>query len=86
MLILTAALALHGPFSNFSLQQTPACPDAWRAAPAETHSPAKLSKLGELPRAALVLPVLRTVEGCPVSTAVRFEVEGDGRFAPPARP
>jgi hypothetical protein len=86
MLILAAALALQGPFSHFNLQQTPACPDAWRATPARAEGPAKLSKLGDLPKAALVLPVLRTVEGCPVSTAVRFEVEGDGRFAPPTRP
>jgi len=86
MLILTAALALLGPSSHYSLQQTPACPDAWRATPAAANGPARLSKLGDLPKAALVLPVLRTVEGRPVSTAVRFEVEGDGRFAPAAHP
>lgn len=86
MLILAAALALHGPISHFSLQQTPACPDAWRATPAGAPGPVKLSKLGELPKAALVLPVMRTVEGCPVPTTLRFEVEGDGRFAPPAQP
>jgi len=84
MLILAAALALQGPHS-FNLRQSPACPDAWRPTPA-AGQPAKLSKLGELPKAALVLPVMRTVEGCPVSTAVRFEVEGDGHFATPANP
>ena len=86
MLILAAALALHGPSAHFSLQQSPACPDAWRATPVSAAGPAKLSRLGDLPKAALILPVLRTVEGCPVPTTVRFEVEGDGRFAPPARP
>ena len=86
MLILAAALALQGPSSHFSLQQSPACPDAWRATPVSAAGPAKLSKLGDLPKAALILPVMRTVQGCPVPTTVRFEVEGDGRFAPPARP
>ena len=84
MLVLAAVLALQGPHSS-SLRQSPACPDAWRATPV-AGQPAKLSKLGELPKAALVLPVLRTVEGCPVSSAVRFEVEGDGRFANPGNP
>lgn len=28
-----------------------------------------------------MLPVLRTIEGCSVPSTVRFEVEGDGRFA-----
>ena len=85
MLILAAALALQGPHA-LNLQASSACPDAFRPTPVASAGPAKLSKLGDLPKAALVLPVLRTVEGCPVPTTVRFEVEGDGRFAPPARP
>ena len=82
MLILAAALAIHGPH-GVGLLQSPACPDAWRATPAAVDAPAKLSKLGDLPRASMMLPVLRTVEGCPVSTVVRFDVEGG---AQPARP
>ena len=79
MLILAAALALHGPHGA-SFLQSAACPDAWRTTPA-ADAPAKLSKLGDLPRASMMLPVLRTVEGCPVSTVVRFDVEGGGQPA-----
>jgi hypothetical protein len=42
-------------------------------------------KLGDLPRAHLMLPVLRTVDGCAAPTVVRYNVEGDGRFANPPR-
>ena len=80
MLILAAALALHGPHGA-SLLQSPACPDAWRTTPIAADAPARLSKLGDLPRASMMLPVLRTVEGCPVSTVVRFDVEGGGQPA-----
>lgn len=38
-------------------------------------------KLGDLPRAHLMLPVVRSVEGCAVPTVVRYNAEGDGRFA-----
>ena len=59
-----------------------ACPDYFRPTPAkgETHGP---QKLGDLPKAALILPVMRTVQGCPVPTVARDVVEGDGRFAKP---
>jgi hypothetical protein len=41
----------------------------------------RLRKLGDLPRAHLMLPVVRTVDGCAAPTVVRYNVEGDGRFA-----
>jgi hypothetical protein len=40
---------------------------------------AKASKLGDLPKANLTLTVLRAVDGCAISSTVRYEVEGDGR-------
>lgn len=81
--ILAAVVALQGPTHVFDMRQgAGACPDAWRPIPvAAPPAPAKFSKLGDLPKAALILPVLRTVGGCPVPTVVRNEVEGDGRFA-----
>ena len=79
MLILAAVLALHVPHGLTPLQAS-ACPDAWRTTPA-ADAPAKLSKLGDLPRASMMLPVLRMVDGCPVSTVVRFDVEGGGQPA-----
>jgi hypothetical protein len=42
-------------------------------------------KLGDLPRAHLMLPVMRTVDGCAAPTVVRYNVEGDGHFADPPR-
>jgi hypothetical protein len=38
-------------------------------------------KLGDLPKAHLMLPVVRTVDGCAAPTFVRYNVEGDGRAA-----
>jgi hypothetical protein len=39
--------------------------------------------LGSLPPAHLHLTVMRSVDGCAVSTVVRENVQGDGRFAKP---
>ena len=39
--------------------------------------------LASLPPANLELPVIRSVDGCAVSTVVREKVQGDGRFARP---
>ena len=47
--------------------------------------PARVTRLADLPKAHLMLPVVRSVEGCAVPTIVRYDVEGDGRFANPAR-
>jgi len=71
--------ALPGPRTAL-LAAPAACPDAWRTTPI-ARGPARFSKLGDLPKAALMLPVLRLVEGCPAPTIVRDQVEGDGRFA-----
>ena len=83
--ILAAVVALQGPTQVFDLRHgAGACPDAWRPPPIGGRpAPVRFWKLGDLPKAALVLPVLRMVEGCPVPTVVRNEVEGDGRFAKP---
>ncbi len=39
--------------------------------------------LGSMPRADLHQTVLRSVEGCPISSKIREDVQGDGRFARP---
>ena len=41
----------------------------------------KFSRLGDLPRANKEVAVMRSVSGCTVPVAIRYEVEGDGRFA-----
>ncbi len=71
--------ALPGPRTAL-LAAPDACPNAWRTTPV-SQGLARLSKLGDLPKAALMLPVLRLVDGCPAPTIVRDQVEGDGRFA-----
>ena len=39
--------------------------------------------LASLPPANLELTVIRSVDGCAVSTVIREKVQGDGRFAKP---
>jgi hypothetical protein len=80
-LLIAAGLALALSTTTPLLRANPACPDAWRPTPAKAPGPVKFARLGDLPKANLVLPVLRTVQGCPAPTVVRYEVEGDGRFA-----
>jgi hypothetical protein len=83
-LLIAAALAaqVHAQPPNQSFKGP--CADYWRALPAAVDvKPKPLQKLGDLPRAALILPVMRTVQGCPVPTIVRDVVEGDGRFTKP---
>lgn len=41
----------------------------------------KFSRLGDLPKANKEVAVARTVGGCAVPVAIRYSVEGDGRFA-----
>jgi len=52
------------------------------AGPAKRRGPARISRLGDLPKANKTLAVLRSVDGCAISSTVAFDVEGDGR-APP---
>lgn len=76
-LLLAAVLAAHpAPVA------ANACPDYFRPTPAKGET-LKPTKLGDLPKAALILPVMRTVQGCPVPTVVRDVAQGDGRFAKP---
>jgi hypothetical protein len=49
------------------------------ARPPLRRGPAKLSRLGDLPKANMALTVLRSVDGCAISSTVAFDVEGDGR-------
>ena len=39
--------------------------------------------LGSMPKADLQLTVMRSIGGCAVSTVIREDVQGDGRFAKP---
>ena len=50
-----------------------------RAAASRRPLRATVSRLGDLPKANLTLTVLRSVDGCAVSSTTRYEVEGDGR-------
>ena len=59
-----------------------ACPDYFRPRPAKGET-LKATKLADLPKGALILPVQRTVQGCPVPIVVRDVAKGDGRFAKP---
>jgi hypothetical protein len=40
-----------------------------------------LRRLGDLPKARMEIAIARTVAGCAVPVGVRYDVEGDGRFA-----
>jgi hypothetical protein len=42
---------------------------------------ARLVRLGELPKANATLGVLRSIDGCAISSTTRYDVEGDGRAA-----
>jgi hypothetical protein len=55
----------------------------WDAKPVNRKAPApKLSKLGDLPPANLEIAVLRLApNGCSVPVIVRYDAQGDGRFA-----
>jgi len=67
------------------LREIPAACRDGRLMPVARTAPTRATKLADLPRAHLMLPVVRSVEGCAVPTFVRYDVEGDGRFANPAR-
>jgi hypothetical protein len=52
------------------------------ARPALRGGPAKVTRLRDLPKANKTLTVLRSFDGCAISSTVAFDVEGDGH-APP---
>jgi hypothetical protein len=89
-MMLAAALASTAPTERPALQPgtlrelDPDC--RMRVTPVDRQErAARATRLGDLPKAHLMLPVERTVRGCAVPTFVRYDVEGDGRFATPAR-
>lgn len=83
-LLIAAALAVQVHAQPPSQSFKGPCADYWRALPAADFKPRPgAQKLGDLPEAALILPVLRTVQGCPVPTIVRDAARGDGRFTKP---
>jgi hypothetical protein len=49
------------------------------AAPSRRGARARISKLSDLPKANVTLTVLRSIDGCAISSTVRYAVEGDGR-------
>ena len=51
--------------------------------PQDKRGDAGAQTLASLPKANLQLTVLRSAGGCALSTVVRENVEGDGRFAKP---
>jgi len=68
-----------------TLREIPAACQEGRVMAVDRAPPARASKLADMPKAHLMLPVVRSVEGCAVPTFVRYDVERDGRFANPAR-
>lgn len=52
-------------------------------APRDRRGPAGAQTLASLPPAGMHLTVMRAVGGCAISTQVRQNVQGDGRFARP---
>ena len=51
--------------------------------PQDRRGTAGAQTLGSMPPANLELAVIRSVNGCAVSTVVRENIQGDGRFAKP---
>lgn len=51
--------------------------------PQDRRGPSGAQTLASLPPAGMHLTVMRSVGGCAVSTLVRQNVQGDGRFAKP---
>jgi hypothetical protein len=51
--------------------------------PEDRRGAAGAQTLASLPPANMELTVIRSVDGCSVSTVVREKVQGDGRFAKP---
>jgi hypothetical protein len=90
--LLLATVAVWGPpptapaARSADLRELPAACEQGRVLAGErAQDVRRATKLGDLPKAHLMLPVLRTVEGCAVPTIVRYDVEQDGRFAKPAK-
>ena len=51
--------------------------------PQDRRGAAGAQTLSSLPPANMEIAVLRSIDGCSVSTVVREKVQGDGRFAKP---
>ncbi len=91
--LLLAALAA----TAITTPPTPSCPkeaslqvaDPARPAallrPEDRRGPDGAQTLASLPAAGMHLTVMRSVDGCAISTQVRQNVQGDGRFARPPR-
>lgn len=86
-LLLTALAA-----TTLSAPPAPSCPKLQVADPArpaallrpqDRRGPDGAQTLASLPPAGMHLTVMRSVGGCAVSTMVRQNVQGDGRFARP---
>lgn len=70
-----------GP-SQSSRQGAPCPPLGHLLVPVKaTPGPPGALRLGDLPKANHTLTVLRSIDGCAVSSTVRYGVEGDGKAA-----
>ncbi len=87
--VLAAAAALSAPSASAScpsegVRIASNRPDAaLLVRPQDRRGDAGAQTLAALPPANLQLTVLRSVQGCALSTVVRENVQGDGRFARP---
>ena len=85
LLITVALAAAPGPVSR-------ACPadgliqanaPAALLRPQDQRGDRGAQTLGSMPKADLHQTVLRSIDGCPISSKIRENVQGDGRFARP---
>lgn len=68
--------------SQFSRQGAPCPPLGHLLVPVKAApKPPGVSPLGALPKANHTLTVMRSIDGCAVSSTVRYGVEGDGKAA-----
>lgn len=88
LLLLAATAVLAQPPSTTcpteaTLQVSDPAQPALLLRPQDKRGPAGAQTLASLPPAGMHLTVMRSVGGCAVSTMVRQNVQGDGRFARP---
>ena len=83
LLATSMAAAPPPPRETVFSQPRPKDCAADRIVPAVRTPASAMRRLGDLPRGHMQHAVLRTIDGCPVSTVVRENVEFDGRFARP---
>ncbi|HEY9235998.1 MULTISPECIES: hypothetical protein [Phenylobacterium] len=60
----------------------PAAPNALLR-PQDRRGDRGAQTLGSMPKADLHQTVIRSIDGCPISSRIRENVQGDGRFARP---